>query len=84
MKSSPEKDAIDIITAAIELAEVYKEQIENDSNARIDLRIMKQALSLAQKYGTNIQDKADDWWEAQKARLYPHPTAREKAEHNET
>ena len=84
MKSSPEKDAIDIITAAIELAEVYKEQIENDLNARIDLRIMREALSIAQRHGTNIQDKADDWWEAQKARLYPHPTAREKAEHNET
>lgn len=83
MNSSPEKDALEAIEAALELAECYSEEVSTDPLARAMLEMLRANLEIGKSCAHHIQDRADAWWEAQKARMYPRPTAREKAEHNE-
>ena len=75
------QEAFDAIREAMTACETYS--VDLDLEAKCLRGLMECQLLSAQGHAKRILAKVDDWWEAEKARLYPHPTAREKAAHNE-
>ena len=73
--------AFDVIVEALVAGDTYSEEM--DDTSREFLKIIILFVESAQGLASSNNDKIDDWHDAQRARRYPHPTAREKAEHNE-
>ena len=77
------KAACETIREALEKCEQFSDDFGNDKQARSMWVGMTVFLDAAHSCANTLVDKAQKWAEADHARRYPHPTAREKAEHNE-
>ena len=76
-------DARDTINEALEKCDQFSEDVEKDKAARFVLKILTAQIDIARECAQKLLDKAESWAELDHARRYPHPTKREKSEHDE-
>ena len=76
-------DARDTINEALEKCDQFSDYVDKDREARVGVRQIEGFIASAKVLAQKLLDKAEGWADLERARRYPHPTKREKSEHNE-